>query len=227
MQGLKPGGNDYLTKPVNREELAVRIKNLSDLKKAIKKNNEISQKLLQKRMTPHFIFNTLNSIHSYMHFDIEKADDALMQLAHCFRFLTNNSFESLITFDDEWEFAQQYLKIKKLQHEDVLTVNINVEGNFDDINIPPLIIQPLIENAFKHGFYQRRSDWNLVVDVVRTDKRVRLSVKDNGSGVPENVDVSRSTENIIKRMNYYFKNVELTIENAENGGAETLLTFEI
>ena len=99
MQGLKPGGNDYLTKPVNREELAVRIKNLSDLKKAIKKNNEISQKLLQKRMTPHFIFNTLNSIHSYLHFDIEKADDALMQLAHCFRFLTNNSFESLITFD--------------------------------------------------------------------------------------------------------------------------------
>ncbi len=225
--GFNAGGNDYISKPVNREELMIRVKNLVDLKKAVKKNMETNQRLMQERMTPHFIFNTLNSIHAYLHFDVEKADGALLQLADCYRFLTNHSYEPLVKFEDEWAFVEHYLEIKKIQHEDVLNYDVVFEGDFSELYIPPLTIQPLIENSFKHGFSKKKSDWNITISVRRIGTRLSISICDNGAGMSGEINLLRSSGTIQDRINYYFRDVEFIIENNDSAGVKTLLSFDV
>ncbi|MCP4130395.1 MAG: AAA family ATPase, partial [bacterium] len=208
--GFQSGANDYLTKPLNKEELLVRVDTLVKLKRTVKDNKEAKFKLLQDRMNPHFLFNALNTIHALMRKDVTTANEALMKLAHNYRFLMDQVLKSVIGFDEEWEFVKNYLELEELQFDDTLSIEMNKEGDFSEIVIPPLTIQPLVENSLKHGLRNKSGSGFIEVTAVRRDDEVRVRVIDDGVGLQKEDIMARSLGNIKQRLQYFFESAELT-----------------
>lgn len=219
------GANDYLYKPVERDELLARVRTQVELKRTVRDRDEAKYKLLQERMNPHFLFNSLNTVHALIGKDRVRADQALIMLADNYRFLIDYSFISLIPFDGEWRFVENYLKLEELRFEDSLSVTMERHGDFSSIRIPPLTIQPLVENALKHGIRTKGGPGTIGICAEAGESRVQITVEDNGPG-PSSADLfSRSLGNIRNRLNHYYRNVELVIEKAEGGGALVRLCF--
>jgi sensor histidine kinase YesM len=213
IMAFKAGANDYVTKPVTREELLVRVKTFITLKHLIHENKEANYKLLQNRMNPHFLFNALNSINGYMFEDVNTARKALIQLSKTYQFLLINSDRSTVPFYDEWEFIKNYLEIEQLRFRNRFIVRMNMDGNFSDIVIPPLILQPLVENVFKHAFNDIEYIGEIGIHALREDDVIKISVVDNGVGLSNDDIFGRSLGNIKNRLRYYYKDAQLIAEN--------------
>ena len=223
--GFESGSNDYLTKPLNREELLVRVRTLVALKKTVKEHDEAKYKLLQERMSPHFLFNALNTVHALINKDSKTADEAVIKLANIYRYLLDQSFMSLIPFEEEWTFLVNYLELEELRFRDTLEVNIDKKGIFEGISIPPLTIQPIVENSLKHGLRNKGGLGKIYVSGEIEKDSVKVVVIDNGIGLKSDDLFSRSLGNIIKRLKYHFKNVEFDIKNGKDGGVIVTLIF--
>ncbi|MCP4130396.1 MAG: response regulator, partial [bacterium] len=208
--GFDAGANDYLIKPINKEELIVRVATLVTLKRTVREHKEAQFKLLQDRMNPHFLFNALNTIHALMYKDVERANKALLMLAQNYRFLMNQVQRSIIGFDEEWEFVKNYLELEELQFDDTLSIEMHKDGDFSDIKIPPLTIQPLVENSLKHGLRNKSGSGFIEVTAVRRDDEVRVRVIDDGVGLQKEDIMARSLGNIKQRLQYFFESAELT-----------------
>ncbi len=156
----------------------------------------------------------------------DSANDMILRLCDNFRYLMDYSYDSLIAFDKEWGFVENYVEMQKLRFHDTLQVIIKKTGDFSKINIPPLTIQPLVENAIKHGF--ATIDREPIIEVVAEIKsnKVRIEILDNGTGV-DNVNLSRSLGNIQDRLQYYYKDANLMISNRKIYGAEIVISFTI
>ncbi|MBN2159504.1 MAG: histidine kinase [Spirochaetes bacterium] len=191
----------------------------------IRDNEEARCKLLQERMGPHFLFNALNTVHSLLRKDSQLADEAVIMLADNYRFLIDNSFLPLIPFDSEWQFVKNYLKLEELRFRDSLSVCMERQGDFTGISVPPLVLQPLVENALKHGIQRRGGSGTVRVCAERVGGTLRIIVWDNGPGLASTADVfSRSLGNIRKRLSYYYNDVDITL-NAEANGVAARVMF--
>lgn len=225
--GFEAGANDYITKPINKKELLTRVKTLIKLKKTVEEHEEAKYKLLQDRMSPHFLFNALNTIYILTENDPEKAGHGIMVLAQAYRFLTDKSSETEVAFNDEWDFITSYMEIQKLQYEDTLMINMKKEGDFSEVIIPPLTIQPLVENCFKHGLSSIEKEGYVSVEANKENNHVKITIEDNGPGFEGEVDYARSLGNILKRLKFNFDNVELTVGDRDEGGAIVCVDFFI
>ncbi len=219
------GANDYLYKPVERDELLARVRTQVELKRTVRDRDEAKYKLLQERMNPHFLFNSLNTVHALIGRDRLRADQAVIMLADNYRFLIDYSFLSLIPFDTEWRFMENYLKLEELRFEDLLSITMERHGDFSSIRIPPLTLQPLVENALKHGIRKKGGHGMIGIHAEACESLVQITVDDNGPG-PSSADLfSRSLGNIRNRLYHYYRDVDLAIEKAESGGARVRLSF--
>ncbi|MCE9499072.1 MAG: histidine kinase [Leptospira sp.] len=191
---------------------------------------DIHLKALQNRMSPHFLFNALNTIHSLLQISPEKADMALMILADNYRFLSAKSFDELIPFEEEWKFIENYLGLEKLRFEDTLEIKMEKEGDFSGVRIPPLTIQPIIENCFKHGLRDRAGNGLITIKAKNFRNEIRIRITDNGSGIME-VDrriLFRNTlGNILSRLEFNFPESEMKLNNSPGGGAVAEIKFRI
>lgn len=215
--GFEAGANDFLAKPVRREELLARVNNLVSLKKAVIEHGESRYKLLQERMNPHFLFNALNTVHSLVRRDPAAADEAVIKLAHNYRFLIDQSFRNLIPFDEEWSFTRNYLDLEELRFRDTLSVAMSLSGDSAGVMIPPLTLQPLVENALKHGLRPKKGPGAVMVMAVIDDGLVRVTVLDTGVGLGSHDLMTRSLGNIIKRLSYHFDDAGISIANRDDG----------
>ncbi|MCP4135494.1 MAG: AAA family ATPase [bacterium] len=224
--GFEAGANDYLTKPLNKEELLVRVKTLVTLRQTVRDHKEAKFKLLQDRMSPHFLFNALNMIHALMFRNVDTANQALLKLAYNYRFLMDQVLKKVIPFYEEWEFVKNYLELEELQFDDMLSTKLAAKGDFNDIFIPPLTLQPLVENAIKHGLRNKSEDGYVNLFAERAGDTVQVEILDNGVGLQKEDVFSRSLGNILQRLKYYFDDVDLTIENRKEGeGVRVWLEF--
>lgn len=223
--GFESGANDYLTKPIRREELLARVRTLVALKKTVRDHDEAKYKLLQERMNPHFLFNSLNTVHALIGRDRALADQAVIMLADNYRFLIDHSFLSLIPFDAEWQFVANYLELEELRFRDTMTYSMERRGDFSSIRIPPLTLQPIVENALKHGIRMKTGQGLISIDAKAEEGHVQITVSDNGAGPGAGDIFSRSLGNIRKRLNFYYHDVELVLENAEEAGSRVRLSF--
>jgi len=216
--GFKAGANDYITKPVNRDELLSRIRNLIMLRKTTGQNKKAKFQLLQDRMNPHFLFNALNTIHALMVLDKERAERAVIKLAQNYHFLLEQSFRSVIEFEKEWGFVKNYLEFEEIRFKDRLKVQMEKRGDFADLLIPPLILQPIVENSLKHGLKNKTGEWLIQIFAEKKGKDVVIEVLDNGIGLKDGDVFSRTLKNIRDRMSLQFDDAEFQIKNKENGG---------
>ncbi len=187
---------------------------------------ENNLKTLQDRMSPHFLFNTLSIIHSYLQTNPELADSAILMLADNYRFLTDHAGQQLVSFDIEWEFMENYLNLLKLRFSDFIEVEITKEGNFRKCQLPPLTLQPLVENSYIHGLRNKKGKGKISVNAFIEGDKTSIIIRDNGIGInPENFH-SRTLSNISERLKFYLYESEVKIENHPEGGAVVTVTFD-
>ncbi|MBE1556479.1 ATP-binding protein [Sporosarcina limicola] len=182
---LQVGANDYLQKPIAMDELLVRIQSLLAVRQSSVDAIEDEMNFLYAQVTPHFVYNTLNTIIGLSYTDIENTREALYYLSTYFRAKLNVHYRnSMVTLDEEIELVKAYLYIEKMRFDDRLTVIYDIDESID-LMIPALSIQPLVENAIFHGVSKKKEGGTIEVSVQREGQLVRIKIDDSGVGIPE------------------------------------------
>jgi LytS/YehU family sensor histidine kinase len=144
---------------------------------------EARLKTLEAELHPHFLFNTLHAISTLIHTSPDAADRMISRLSDLLRLTFDRSGAARVTLHEELEFLQKYLEIEQTRFQDRLSVQFHVDPATLDAEVPRLILQPLVENAIKHGV-SPRSGPGLVEISSRIDAgRLWLEVRDNGVGL--------------------------------------------
>jgi two-component system LytT family sensor kinase len=143
---------------------------------------------LRAQINPHFLFNSLNTIAALVHQDPTLAESMTLRLARIFRYVLTQTEKSFSPLHEEIDFLRAYLDIEQMRFGDRLQVRFDVAEAVADQPIPSLILQPLVENAIKHGFSPKLGPCQLVVRCAAQQEELALSVEDDGVGAP---DVSR------------------------------------
>ena len=138
---------------------------------------------LQMQLNPHFLFNTLHSISSLMHQDMESADGMITRLSDLLRTALDSSDTQEVTLRQELEFLQRYLEIEQTRFGRRLTVKTDVAPDTLDARVPNLILQPLVENAIRHGIEPHAKPGRVELRAQREAGTLVLEVCDNGAGV--------------------------------------------
>jgi ligand-binding sensor domain-containing protein len=169
---------------------------LSDLKQ---RTTELEMQALRAQMNPHFIFNSLNSINRFiMQNDKTQASRYLTKFSRLVRLILQNSQASLITLESELESLELYLTLEALRFNHHFAYKISIAINVDaaSLKVPPLILQPYVENAIWHGLMHKEDKGQLDIEVSRENHQLYFRITDNGVG-RENAGVlaSSSTAN--------------------------------
>src|SRR5688500_17966273 len=138
---------------------------------------------LRMQLHPHFLFNTLNSISVLMSEDVTAARRMLTRLSDLLRASLETAATHEVSLREELEFLNNYLQIEQTRFHDRLTVRINIDPAVLTANVTNLILQPLVENAIRHGIAPRAQPGVIEISAARENGMVRLKVCDNGAGL--------------------------------------------
>ena len=139
---------------------------------------------LRAQLHPHFLFNTLHDISTLMHRDVEAADRMLADLSDLLRVSLESTSRQEVSLQQELDSLEPYLRIEQARFPDRLTVQMRIDPAVLDAQVPNLILQPLVENAIRHGIAARAGGGQVVVLAYRDRGRLRLEVRDDGCGLP-------------------------------------------
>jgi signal transduction histidine kinase len=180
---------------------------------------------LKTQLHPHFLFNTLHSISSLMHTDVSAADKMITRLGDLLRQGLENTGVQVTTLKGELEFLDNYLAIEKVRFEDRLRVVTDIAPEALDARVPYLVLQPLVENAVRHGISKRSAAGEIRIAANRADRRLYLRVTDNGPGLKEQPPRTglglRATRERLQTL--YGENQSVGIRNTEEGGVEVCI----
>jgi two-component system LytT family sensor kinase len=138
---------------------------------------------LQSQMQPHFLFNTLNTISALMHRDVDAADAMIARLSDLLRMSLHRVGVQEVPLKEELDFLSKYLEIEQTRFRDRLTVVFDVQADTLDALVPNLLLQPLVENAIKHGIGPRPTPGQIAVRARINGAMLELDVQDNGVGL--------------------------------------------
>jgi signal transduction histidine kinase len=146
---------------------------------------EAQLKALQQQLHPHFLFNTLHAISALMHRDVEAADRTLTRLSDLLRLTLEHIGQQEIPLQSELDFLTKYLQIEQTRFADRLIVRFDVQPDTLDTLVPNLILQPLVENAIKHGVAKKSGPGHIDISARREGDKLRMEVRDDGVGLSE------------------------------------------
>jgi sensor histidine kinase YesM len=148
-------------------------------------------KALKTQINPHFLFNTLNTIAALTHSDPQKAEETIEKLADLFRYVLISGERGQVPLGEELSFTNRYLEIEKTRFGDSLHITQDLEESILDVLVPSLILQPLVENAIRHG---RSSDGSidLALRVAAQGGDLVISIADRGPGMPADFNMLKS-----------------------------------
>lgn len=140
--------------------------------------------VLKMQLHPHFLFNTLHAISTLMHRDVEAADRMIARLSDLLRISLETVGVQEVPLKQELEFLGKYLEIEQTRFHDRLRVQMSIEPETLDARVPNLILQPLVENAIRHGLVSRAPAGRIEIHARRENGALQLEVRDNGRGLP-------------------------------------------
>lgn len=191
--GFQAEANDYIVKPVEAQELRMRVQALTDVARAAREQKRLEAAWLQAQIQPHFLFNTLNSIAALADTDTERMRELLSVFGEYLRasFDSANS-DQLVPLHKELELVRAYLYIEKERFGE--RIQIVWEG--DDtlqVQVPPLSIQPLVENAVRHGALRRAEGGTVRIRIRSLEDGVEIAIEDDGFGMPPELLLSQES----------------------------------
>ncbi len=183
--GFAAGANDFLAKPFHSHELRARVRTLLELRNSVEQAIQLEMNFLRAQIKPHFLYNALSTIIGICPRDPKKASQLLKKLSHYLRssFDFQNK-ETFIPIQSELELLESYVMIEKARFKERLRIKLDVDESIDAM-LPPLSIQPLVENAIRHGVMKRIEGGTVKVSVAHTGDGIRISVEDDGVGMSE------------------------------------------
>ena len=202
----------YFSIKLTRQYRSNQIKNLQ--LEAELKDSELNT--LKGQINPHFMFNSLNNIRGLMLEDVEKSRDMITRLSEMLRYsLTKNKVDT-ITLKEELDMVDNYIELSKIQFEDRLQFSSQVDDNLLAVDIPPMIIQMLIENAIKHGISNLREGGNIQLSISEAQKQLQIKVSNSGTLTENSTSTQVGLQNIKKRLALLYKNNASFNLKAEN-----------
>ena len=151
---------------------------------------ELEQKLartqldaLRMQLNPHFLFNALNSVAELMEMDVDEAQRTLTRVSDLLRLSLRSAGSSVIPLWQEIELVELYLQIARVRYGDGLEVDLDIDSSTVDLQVPSFLLQPLVENALKHGLAPGQGEQSIRVVSRRLANTLQLIVEDNGSGL--------------------------------------------
>jgi sensor histidine kinase YesM len=184
--------------------------------------------ILRMQMQPHFLFNTLNAISALIHQDVELADRMIARLGDLLRATLDSAHQQEVPFQQELDFIQPYLEIEKARLGARLTVDFCIDPAARDALVPSLILQPLVENAIRHGIAPRPGPGRIHIQAARANGSLQLAVADSGPGLPCTVADAKgiglaNTRARLEKLYGAAQQLELT--NGPDGGLRVGITI--
>jgi two-component system LytT family sensor kinase len=207
----------------------VRVRRAGELR-AAELASELSQARLQHltaQIEPHFLFNTLNAISNRMHEDVNAADRMISQLGDLLRAAYESDKRVMVPLSRELGWLRGYTTMMTERFRGQIVCEIEIEPNLEEIEVPRLLMQPIVENAFKHGLGD--SHGRLWIDVRLKDSRLHYTISDDGVGMPEQV-VQQGTglSNITRRLELLFRSdYSMTCRAREPRGTVVTVSFPV
>ena len=202
--------------------------------RAEQRTMQLEQKLLRSQMNPHFIFNSLTAIESFIYKnEPREAGRYLSGFARLMRLILENSREEFVTLEKEIQTLEHYLKLQKLRFDDSFNYTIHVSDSIETsmILIPPMLAQPFIENAVEHGLkgLQRKGEINIFFSL--RNEELIFEVQDNGVGFEKTVALKTEnnghkslattiTSERLKNLNRKKKNIQVLMQDLKNSANE-------
>lgn len=232
---MENGANDYVAKPFEAEELMARVRSLTKLKASVKHARDAEIAFLRSQINPHFLFNALNAIAELCVDEPQQAEELTLQLSQYLRGSFDfKQLDSLTTLENELELVHAYIHIEKARFGDRLEVEYDVDAD-PHLRIPPLTLQPLVENAIRHGLMSNLKGGTVRISVKENEHdEVGFTVEDNGCGMsqrkleeigkPDADKKGVGLWNISQRIKLLYGN-SIRIESTEGKG--TKVSFDI
>ena len=203
------------------------------------RNTQLESDLLKAQMSalknqlhPHFLFNAFNAISSLMNENIHLAQRMISKLGALLRKILRDADSPFIAIKEEVELAKLYLEVEQIRFKERLITRFSIDPEAADFMIPTLLLQPLIENSIKHGFYRKTGECEISLKIEKNEDFLNLEVKDNGGGIKneETFSCGIGLKNVKKRLQgCYGENYKLNVDPRPQGGGfcvsiETLLS---
>jgi sensor histidine kinase YesM len=197
---------------------------------ALRKEQELAT--LKAQINPHFLFNALNSISAMAATDAEETRTMIAQLASLLRYATDSSRKDFIPLKDELQFVEDYIALETQRMGDRLSSTIHVDPSLASYPMPPMVLQPLIENAIRHGIAPAEEGGSVTIRIERGGDGIAFSVKDSGVGLscddPLTAPGGVGLKNTDARLRKVFgASAGLTIRPLANSGCEVRFTLPL
>ncbi|KAA8782943.1 response regulator [Paenibacillus amylolyticus] len=183
---IQAGGNDFITRPLDAGEILVRIHMLLGMKQLVKQaaNNEMA--FLRSQIKPHFLYNALGTIMSLCFTDGPRAGELLGSFSRYLRILFHlDNTEELIPLRQEMELIQAYVEIEQERFGSRLQVELDVDSTLYLCKVMPLLIEPLVENAIRHGVSKKIDGGKVTLSIRKHQEQVQVVVEDDGIGMSQ------------------------------------------
>ncbi len=169
---------------------------------------------LHAKVNPHFLYNALNSIASLIHINPDKAEEMTLLLSKFFRYNTNRQNHHLTTLGEELEMVETYLEIEKVRFGDRLQYQVALPDGARQYLVPRFLLQPLVENAIKHGISKLPEAGQLNIEVSQKENLLEIVLKDNGPVFSENMQLGYGWQSTRDKLELLFpKNADFYFEN--------------
>ena len=207
----------------------VNVQKNIELAKEEEKNKEAQIKIMISQIQPHFIYNSLSAISTLITIDPKKAQKSLDDFTEYLRRNLSSLTETrLIPFRSELKHIQTYISLEKMRFSD--RINVIYDIGTTDFMIPPLTIQPLVENAVKHGILKKLEGGTITLTTYETDKDYVVEIKDDGVGFDmTKIDFDENVHFGLKNISYRIKKScegDLSITSKPNVGTKIIVTFK-
>lgn len=183
---------------------------------------------LRSQINPHFLFNTLNNIYSLSQYQPQLVSESVLRLSKILRYLLYETGNEFITIDKEIKIVTDYIDLEKLRYNETVTIDFNYEIEDFSEMMPPLLLLPLVENAFKHGISISRGKRFVDVKCVLQERKLHFVVKNSIPIATDSYQDANSTfeheetkdtiglSNLRRRLDLLYKNVELITEQKDS-----------
>jgi two-component system, LytTR family, sensor kinase len=179
---------------------------------------------LKSQTNPHFLFNTLNNIYALARDKSDLAPESILRLSKILRFMLYEAGGEFIAIEQELKIIKDYLALEKLRYDETLRINFNYDIEDMRQALPPLLLIPLVENAFKHGVSETRGEPFVDIHLSIRQRQLKLLVKNSCESATEDLKIKEKIglSNLKRQLELLFKEYELSIQAANNEFRATL-----